>query len=333
MLPRRPISLIFIGLLILSLVFLGCGGSVDTSPSRPGKISGNYSGCATGAFLGSMESFSSFIASFESDTGKELAVAMWYVAWGTSFPEADCNNVRSYGAIPMITWEPYLATAFTLEAIATGEYDSYINDFAIAAKSWGKQLFLRPMHEPNGNWYPWSGSENGADAAAAQTYINAWRRIYNIFSGVGAKNVTVVWSVNHRSVPTNESWNQIGSYYPGDSYVDWVGADGYSWDGNSGEPTYETFSQLFSTVYATFEVIAPSKPMMVSELACAEGADKDTWITDAFNNLKGASFSKFKVFAWFNINKERDWRVNSDNDALTAYQNAVGDSYFIENIP
>jgi len=250
---------------------------------------------------------------------------MWFVSWSESFPGGLCDLVRAEGAVPMITWEPWHAT---VESIATGEFDSYINDFALAARNWGGRLFLRPMHEMNGNWYPWSGFYSGTGEVVA-----AWKRIYGIFSGVGATNVTFVWSINHRSVPSPEGWNRIENYYPGDAYVDWIGVDGYNWIGDSGEPTYESFSQLFSSVYATLEALASSKPLMISEFACAEGPDKDAWITNAFNSLKGSSFSKFKAFVWFNIIKERDWRVDSSPAALSAFSSSMLDDYFIESLP
>ena len=38
--------------------------------------------------------------------------------------------------------------------------------------------YLRPMHEMNGNWYPWAEGVNGN---VAGDYVNAWRHVRAIF--------------------------------------------------------------------------------------------------------------------------------------------------------
>lgn len=318
----RPMSYKFLGLFFL-ISFLVCGCSAPPEDHLvEGKISGNYFGCATGAFVSGMGN----ISPFESMTGKELAIVMWYIDWNASFPEKDLNEVRSRGAIPMITWEPRLAAPYTLEAIASGEYDSYINNFAVSARKWKYRFFLRPMHEMNGFWYPWSGAQNGA---TTESFIRAWKRIHGIFADNGATNVTFIWSPNWESMPSPEGWNRIQNYYPGDQYVDWVGIDGY----NFGSPS-RTFSEIFSAPYLSIEVFA-SKPMMVAEFSSTNEAGKGSWITAAFGNIKD-DYPKFKAFVWFNVDKstlgETDWRVNSTPEARTAYRNAVQDDYFVGNI-
>jgi beta-mannanase len=262
---------------------------------------------------------------YETLIGKNLAVNMWYIDWNTSFPEADCNSVNSYGGVPLITWEPWLDTTNTLEAISSGTYDTYITNFANAAASWGNLLYLRFGHEMNGNWYPWDGYHNGQTGGPAK-YIAAWQHIHNIFSSAGATNVKFVWSPNHESHP-GESWNEAIDYYPGDTYVDWIAIDGYNW----GNGNWESFDQIFGPIYATFE--SYGKPMMLGEFASAEnGGDKAAWITDAFSKIEN-NYPEIIIFNWFNINKERDWRVNSSGAAATAFQNAIQDSYFIETAP
>jgi beta-mannanase len=251
---------------------------------------------------------------------------MWYISWDDNFPSTDCNTVSSYGGVPMITWEPHLNTTNTLEAISNGDYDPYITNFAQSAKNWGDLVYLRFGHEMNGDWYPWDGYHNGQASAPAK-YIAAWRHIYNIFANKGATNVRFVWSPNHESHP-DESWNEAVDYYPGNSYVDWIAIDGYNW----GSVDWESFDQVFSYIYSTFE--AYGKPMMLGEFASAEKnfGDKANWITDAFSKIKN-NYPEIKIFVWFNINKERDWRVNSSSSSLTAFQNAISDSYYLETPP
>lgn len=252
---------------------------------------------------------------------------MWYISWDESFPTSSCATVDNYGGVPMLTWEPWLATANTLEAISGGAYDAYISAFAQDAKAWGKLVYLRFGHEMNGNWYPWDGSHNGGAAGPAK-YIAAWCHIHDLFAAAGATNVKFVWSVNSSDSPA-EDWNKAAAYYPGDAYVDWIGFDGYNW----GAGNWQTFDQIFSAAYGTFETYG--KPLMISEFACAEeGGDKAAWITAAFTGLK-TNYPSIEACVWFNINKagERDWRVDSSTAALNAYKNAVTDPYFLETKP
>jgi len=251
---------------------------------------------------------------------------MWYIDWNTSFPSADCNTVDSLGAVPLITWEPWLSINNTLEAIGNGSCDAYVTKFAQDAKNWGKLVYLRFAHEMNGNWYPWDGYHNGGSAGAAK-YITAWRHIHSIFDSTGASNVRWVWSINNTSVP-GDSWNLASNYYPGDAYVDWIGMDGYNWGGGS----WQSFDAVFGASYASLSAFG--KPLMIAEFACAEDGvySKADWITDAFSKIKN-NYPLIGIFNWFNINKERDWRVDSSVSSGTAFQNAVSDPCFLDSKP
>ena len=227
----------------------------------------------------------------------------------------------------MITWEPFLNTTNTLDAISRGDYDAYITNFAQAAHDWDHLVYLRFGHEMNGNWYPWDGFHNGGYTAPAK-YIAAWRHIHDIFVAAGASKVKFVWSPNHWSVPS-VSWNEATDYYPGNNYVDWIAIDGYNW----GEGSWQTFSDIFDTAYAN---LAPyDKPMMIGEFANApdDGLNaKSDWINQAFSQIK-STYPKIQIFCWFNIDKERDWRINSSPATEAAFRTAISDDYFLETIP
>ena len=177
----------------------------------------------------------------------------------------------------------------------------------------------------NGNWYPWDGSHNGQAAGPAK-YIAAWKHIHDIFVSQGAANVKFVWSPNSASFP-DQAWNDAANYYPGNSYVDWIAIDGYNWGGAG----WQTFDQIFG---ASYSVLASyGKPLMIGEFASAEnGGDKAAWITEAFSKIKN-NYQEFKIFVWFNINKEADWRIDSSVNSLNAFKQAINDSYFLPTAP
>jgi hypothetical protein len=272
-------------------------------------------GCAVGAFVNGLEN----LASFQSAIGQKLAVVLWYVHWQEPFPSAEAEIVAANGSVPLITWEPWLAGG--LAAITAGSCDHYIRAFLQAAKEWGKPILLRFGHEMNGNWYPWAGAHNGENAGPDR-YQEAWRYIYNVKQEVGAANVALVWCPNSYSIPA-AAWNKAVNYYPGDAYVDWLGLDGYNW----GYDRWQDFDAVFADLYAQLAAL-PAKPLMIGEFASSEnGGSKAAWITDAFAKLK-ASYPRVKLLCWFNINKERDWRVDSSAAALAAFKNALPNGYF-----
>lgn len=284
--------------------------------------SDNLPGCGVGAFVNGMENPSSFQAMIE----KKLAVVLWFMHWTDPFPKEDANLVYSNGSVPLITWEPWITHPLgTLEAIASGAYENYVREFLQAAKDWGRPLFLRFAHEMNGNWYPWDGFHNGREAAP-EKYKRAWIYIYNLKEKIGAENVNLVWCPNNTNQP-EAPWNKVSAYYPGDQYVDWLGMDGYNW----GYGSWQTFDSVFNNVYQSL-ISLTQKPLMIGEFASAEGSgSKADWIKEALSKIK-TKYPRLKLFCWFNINKERDWRINSSNSSEAAFRQAISDSHFTAQV-
>ncbi|MFH1387383.1 MAG: glycosyl hydrolase [bacterium] len=246
------------------------------------STSAKDAGCAVGAFVNGHEN----IPAFEKLIGTKLAVVHWYIHWFEPFPKIEIENV------PMLTWEPWVEGA--LNSILSGKHDTYIKDFLTAAKEYGKPLLLRFAHEMNGNWYPWVGKE----------YKQAWAYIHNVKRELRADNVNFVWCPNNESLPS-EPWNEFANYYPGDQYVDWVGLDGYNW----GYDKWQAFDQVFGSAYNKLAALT-NKPMMIGEFAAGEDGvhDKEAWIKDAFQKIR-TKYPRLRLVCWFNINKERDWRL------------------------
>jgi beta-mannanase len=289
---------------------------------------------SVGAFVNGKENLSSF----QTMIGKKLAVVLCYVHWPAPFPSAEADAVSANGSTPLITWEPWIThPSGTLEAIASGSYESYVKEFLRAARDWGKPVLLRFAHEMNGNWYPWDGFHNG-ESDGPEKYQRAWLYLYNVRQALKADNVKLVWCPNNANQPT-APWNTPAAYYPGDQYVDWIGMDGYNW----GYSAWQSFDAVFENIYETLTALT-ARPLLIGEFSCAEpGGDKATivanptivgkanWIVDAFARIK-SNYPRIKIFCWFNINKERDWRVNSSSLAEAAFKKALQDGHFSAKI-
>jgi hypothetical protein len=247
-------------------------------------------------------------AALEAKLDRRFASIMWFADFSLPFPAEAAKAAWDSGALPNVTWEPWLWTdnqRIHLADINGGTWDSYIAAWGAGAAAFGKPVLVRWGHEFNGNWYPWGLAKNGQSAKA---YIEAYRRVHDIVAKAGAANVIWVWSPNADSVPA-ESWNDPIAAYPGDEYVDWVAIDGYDFDGKL------WFSDIFAATYA--EVSRKiDKPIFVGETATGrKGAEKAAWI-DEMHEALATRFPGIKGVTWFNVKKERDWRLDESGESL-----------------
>jgi hypothetical protein len=280
------------------------------------------------------------VTAFEGNAKKAVSIVMWYQGWGLSdgsqnFQPTWMENVRKHGVIPLVTWEPWLYTAspashgvdqpaYSLQKIINGDFDAYITRWAEASKAWGYPYFLRFAHEMNGNWYPWSELMN--ENSSGQ-YVQAWRHVHDLFTGQGVTNVTWVWSPNIEytgCIP-------LERLYPGNSYVDWIGMDGYNW-GTLNNHRWQTFAEVFQQTYQNILKLSTGKPLMIAEMASTEaGGNKASWIADAYMTQLPTFFPEIKAVIWFNESKETDWRIESSPAAQAAFASAVASSLYASN--
>ena len=254
---------------------------------------------------------------FEEHAGKRLDIILDYCKWNEVFPLSRCNSIRQRGCVPELIWDP---EDINLTNIISGNLDGYITKWTRQAKVFAWPLFVVPLHEMNGDWYSWCGYNNGATLEATEKFKKAWVHIIDIFHREGASNVAFVWAPNWEDWPKDD-WNNFRNYYPGDEYVDWVGVDFYNYNGEHPEdmlhPIYDEYSN--------------SKPIMICECAASNNyGDKAEWIKTLFLQLE-YNFPKVRAFAWFNVNKERDWRIESSTDAQNAYRIGVASNYFVSS--
>jgi len=265
------------------------------------------------------------LTTFETDAGKRVGLYGSYASFAlnSDFNSAAAGAVRARGAQPMITWEPWdpssgsaTQPAYSLGSIIAGNYDAYITRWATEVKTWGQPLWLRFAHEMNGNWYPWAEGVNGNSPGQ---YVAAWRHVHDIFQAKGVTNVTWVWNPNviMGSTPS------LASLYPGDAYVNWVGADGYNWGTTRSWSSWQSFDSVFGPTLSALQQIS-TRPIVIGETASTEvGGDKAAWVNQFFGSL--AAQPRIKAFVWFNLNKETDWRIESSSAAKAAFAAGVAD--------
>ena len=78
----------------------------------------------------------------------------------------------------------------------------------------------------NGYWYSW-----GYTHTSPAVFVAAWRHIVTVFRARGAQNVTWLWTIN--TIHKKTRVPSPGPWWPGNSYVTWVGIDGYFTESSS----------------------------------------------------------------------------------------------------
>jgi beta-mannanase len=106
------------------------------------------------------------IENFQKLTGKPMAIVALGSFWGRGkFPTAQVEQVRSYGAVPLLFWSPWDypfdekrgPDKYALTEIIAGKWDTYIDQWADEAAKVPSQFFVSFACEMNGTWFPWSG--------------------------------------------------------------------------------------------------------------------------------------------------------------------------------
>lgn len=228
---------------------------------------------------------------FSAQIGKGLSLWENFQYWdrpqdsenNPNFDTAWMDACRSYGAIPLVTWDPGDGSGEVntyLPSIISGHYDAYITQFAQAAKAWGNPFFIRFLHQ---TLYKF-------DADAAAQYSQSFIHVENIFRSVGETQVSWIWGPSYDFVKDTKIF---AAAYPGDSYVDWVGMGGYNW----GDST--TFNQMFNTWYHVNLQVAPNKPQMITEVGFCDSSYKASLFTDMLKTQLPNNYPAIKALVYW----------------------------------
>ena len=230
--------------------------------------------------------------------------------------EPFAETARKNGSTLVVTWMP---NGYSARKIIEGETDAYIRHFAQGARAYNREIWLRPLHEANGDWYDWGvGKPNAANTD--EGVAKAFRHIVDIFREENVKNVKWVWTTNSSNVGENTTFTGT---YPGDDYVDYISIDGYNWGTKKYWSRWKTFSQVFRKSYNALANI--DKPIFIAETSCTEsGGNKAEWITDMFKVLP-EEFPRIFAVMWFSQSKdfEADWALNTSPEALEAWKTGL----------
>jgi hypothetical protein len=153
---------------------------------------------------------------------------------------------------------------------------------ARALRDLGKPVILQwrwEMNRPN----------LSSEIHSPEDYVAAWRHLHQLFDQEGATNVAWAWCpLSDAAADLNYS-----AYYPGDSWVDYIGANGYA----------RTPSESFADVFRSFLTWArgSGKPILIGEFArptdMGSPASLISWLQGARRTI--LDHPQIKVVAYF----------------------------------
>jgi Glycosyl hydrolase family 26 len=275
------------------------GGSTSSAPTVPDTP-------YLGVFEpGAIASYSS-VTKFSRDTGLHVGISLYYSAWNDPFQARFAGSAASDGAMPFVQMMPLKVS---LASVAAGESDSYLRSYASAVRKYRHPVVIGFAPEMNGDWYAW-----GDGHTSPAVYVSAWRHLVDVFRQTGASNAIFLWTVN--DIETANA--PLKQWWPGASYVTWVGIDGYYYRST------DTFQSVFGTTLADLRTFT-SKRVLISETAVGPNSSAAAQVNGLFQGVRA---NHLLGVVWFDQAQDdgvyhQDWHLEDDPAALSAFRIAA----------
>ena len=294
--------------------------------SKPGPVpiqtlveprAGNY---YHGVFPGSKNGMGgditlSDVKVYQHAVGKSLAWVYFWNNWyeNPHFPYDTASWIRANGSVPyirlMLLSSPTIPRpdpVYSLQNIIDGKFDALFRNWMQDARKFGSPVIAEYGVEVNGWWFPWNGlynKEGGSYEDSVARFREAYRHIIRIGREEGAYNIRWVFHVDPWDEPIVD-WNKFENYYPGDEWIDWVGASVYGRQLPS-DPQAESFRSQMDWVYGRMQRLT-DKPFIVCEFGTIDDAHQPAWTTAALSDLLGGRWPRVIGFSWWNASFEND---------------------------
>jgi hypothetical protein len=248
---------------------------------------------------------------------KRLGVRFNHVLLFQNVRELRYKNVRKY----LNTGHDVILTITfpddhpNLKDIRDGVYDDYLIALAQEIVRDKRQIWIRPLHEFNGNWDSWDIFTKGNDPA---DFIPAWKHIVTLFR---ERKAPVRFQLNFNRVNVARPINRtpFKEFYPGDEWVDMAVISCYNRGGTDKyHKFWVSFDDYFDYPYRQ-ALMMTDRPIGVAEIGSTSyGGDKPQWIIDAFRSFT-TRFTRVTMITWFLYNRPLDnvifdWDLNTDED-------------------
>ena len=247
------------------------------------------------------------IPKWNKAAGTRASLAVVYSSMGKSISPHFMSWARahSYGAEPVIE---ILPDGHSLRSIASGHGDRWLRHLRAQITT---SVIVSFAPEANGAWYNWGGQPAAFRAA--------WRHVHHV---LGTRHITWMWQMSarpgmSRHAPAHKY--ALADYWPGRSYVSWIGFDAYF------ETPADTFGSLFGSAIHTMRKLG-RRPVLISETSVGPGVRH---VAKDITSLIGRTRSWHLLgLIWFDADQHQppyhqDWNLESRPKARAAFRKAV----------
>ncbi|MHB1595640.1 MAG: glycoside hydrolase family 26 protein [Streptosporangiaceae bacterium] len=239
---------------------------------------------------------------FLQRSGVHPTLVDYFFNFGAKWTPTALCYAANHQAVPLVQFNLRRLSA---AAIAAGRADAYVTRLADGMKSYALPVVVSIGHEMNGNWYPW-----GWQHTPATTFVQAWRRVHDIFAKQKVKNVIWMWTVNRAVAPATGP----APWWPGQAYVNWVGIDGHD------RHATDSFKKVFGSTIADVRKLT-SDPILISETAVAAGPHRSAQMANLFRTVYQTP--GLIGIIYLNVRTVRiDWQLKSAS-SVKAFAKAV----------
>jgi mannan endo-1,4-beta-mannosidase len=304
---RRPHRVLTVGAAMVAVLAIAAGvvlynRSADPTGPLPDHLPADTASYL-GVYVNGVPDSYMGVTAFKDATGANPDVVMYYSGWYVPFPTNFANTAANEGTVPLVQMDP---DGISVAGIASGRYDGYLSSYAESVRAYRHPVILSFGHEMNGYWYSWGNRDT-----SPAVFVAAWQHIVKLFRALGAQNVTWLWTVNIINDAHGGDIPRPNPWWPGGSYVNWVGIDGYYL-----KPNWE-FAPLFGPTISAVRALT-SDPILISETGAVPTANQPTKIADLFAGIRQYGLLGF---VWFDStnNIGQDFRISTAG-ALAAFR-------------
>lgn len=239
---------------------------------------------------GSTTNISATYLSFDAD----------WATYGAPFV-AQCN---ANGLIPFVELEPWHwdSSAVLFSDITGGTWDTYLTGIGTAIAATGKPCILTFAHEMNvSGQYPWSQGDSGSGPSGgtltAAEWVVGWKYVHDKINSTAGGHALWMWAC---SAWTGGTTINPSPWWPGSSYVDMVGIDGYP--NTEYGATLGTFAGQIQPTVTAIRSLGWTQPIFLAETNLGQmvssGGQSITSFVAAMHTAGISGILEFEDAAW-----------------------------------
>ncbi len=322
-LPVRAAAVLLVAGLLLGALPPGAGGARPASAATEVTF-GAYSQPRSG------ESYQQAVQRLEGAIGRQLGAVRVYDLWDQPFPDSYNLWLRDTGRPMFLSVKPMRTdgTRILWRDIAQAQPGSALHGEIVAwarrVRDFGAPLSFTFHHEPE--------AAANLDHGTADDFIAAWRTVVDVFRQEGVTNASYVWIMTDYSFWVKDR-REARLWYPGDEYVDAIGADAYNWHNCRTGVTspWKSLAQIIEPL-RQFGLLHPSERLVLPEWGTVEDpavpGRKAQWFADAQALFKSPGWEQFDAVLYFDKAAACRWLVDTSATSLTAFSAMGGDGFY-----